>query len=291
MASIIVQLIISGISTGCLYGLMALGLTLVFKATDVLNFAIGEQMMVSAFFAWMLATSYKLSYYEIFPLTILFAGLMGAILETLAIRPVSKAPVFSIIVLTLGVGMVFKGASGIIWTFDTVRMDPPVSMEAVKVLGLITTPLQVLNLIVVFSCIALLFLFFKYTTLGTAMRAAAQDPIAARLMGVNIRKVSLTVWVISGIVVGISGMLFAPLIYIDVYMGWLAIKSFAAAVLGGFGSVPGCIVGGILLGIIENLCGILFPTELKDAISFLIIIGVLIFKPTGILGSVSSKKI
>jgi branched-chain amino acid transport system permease protein len=164
MENIIFQLILSGISTGSLYGLVGLGLIMIFKATDVLNFAIGEQMMVSAFFAWMLSTIYKIPYYQVFILTIIFSGLLGAVLQTLAIRPVSRAPVFSIIVLTFAVGMILKGVAGMVWTFDTVRMPPPVSMEALKILGLITTPLQMLNLLIVILLIVSLFVFFKFTT-------------------------------------------------------------------------------------------------------------------------------
>jgi branched-chain amino acid transport system permease protein len=291
MDSIVLQLILSGISTGSLYALVGLGLIMIFKATDVLNFAIGEQMMVSAFFAWMLSTMYKIPYYQVFILTIIFSGFLGAVLQTVAIRPVSRAPVFSIIVLTFAVGMMLKGVAGMVWTFDTVRMPPPVSMKALKILGLITTPLQMLNLLIVTLLIVSLFVFFKFTTLGTAMRAAAQDHIAARLMGISTQHVTLIIWITSSITVGVAGMLFAPLIYVDVYMGWLAIKAFAATVLGGFGSVPGCIVGGILLGIIENMSALWFPSAVKDAIGFLIIILVLCVKPTGILGTLQAKRI
>ena len=136
------QQIFSGIATGCIYALIGLALILVFKATDIINFAVGEMMMMSAFMAYTFSTIVKLPYYQVFVLTILFSGLLGVLVERLTIRPVFNAPVFSVIILTFGLGLIFKGAAGVIWTFDTLTIKSVFSMEPIKLWKLVITPLN-----------------------------------------------------------------------------------------------------------------------------------------------------
>lgn len=285
------QQIFSGIATGCIYALIGLALILVFKATDIINFAVGEMMMMSAFMAYTFLTLVKLPYYQAFILTILFSGLLGALVEWLTIRPVFHAPIFSVIILTFGLGLIFKGAAGVIWTFDTLTIKSVFSMEPIKLWKLVITPLNIGNIAVSVILMLALFLFFKFTVLGIGIRATAQNRLAAILMGIKVKRVSTVTWAIASMIGGVAGILFAPVIFVDTNMGVVAIKSFVGCIIGGFGSIPGCILGGILLGVIEAVIGYYLPTEVKQVLVFLVLIGVLCIKPTGLLAIPKIKKI
>ena len=285
------QQIFSGIATGCIYALIGLALILVYKATDIINFAVGEMMMMSSFMAYTFLTIVKLPYYQVFILTILFSGLFGILVEQLAIRPVFDAPIFSVIILTFGLGLIFKGAAGVIWTFDTLTIRSAFSMEPIKVSKLVVTPLNIGNIAISVILMLVLFLFFKFTVLGTGIRAMAQNRLAAILMGIKVKRISTVTWSIASMIGGVAGILLAPIIFVDTNMGVVAIKSFVGCIIGGFGSIPGCILGGILLGIIEAVIGYYLPTEVKQALVFLVLIGVLCIKPTGIFGVPKIKKI
>jgi len=285
------QQIFSGIATGCIYALIGLALILVYKATDIINFAVGEMMMISSFMAYTFLAFVKLPYYQVFFLTILFSGLFGILVERLTIRPVFNAPVFSVIILTFGLGLIFKGAAGVIWTFDTLTIRSAFSMEPIKVWKLVVTPLNIGNIAISVTLMLVLFLFFKFTVLGTGIRAMAQNRLAAILMGIKVKRISTVTWSIASMIGGVAGILFAPVIFVDTNMGVVAIKSFVGCIIGGFGSIPGCILGGILLGTIEAVIGYYLPTEVKQALVFLVLIGVLCIKPTGIFGVPKIKKI
>jgi branched-chain amino acid transport system permease protein len=287
----LLQQVFSGIATGCIYALIGLALILVYKATDIINFAVGEMMMMSAFIAYTFLTIVKLPYYQVFILTVLLSGLMGVLVERLTIRPVFNAPVFSIIILTFGLGLIFKGAAGVIWTFDTLTIQPAFSMEPHKVWKLVITPLNLGNIAVSVTLMLLLFLFFKFTVLGTGIRAMAQNRLAAILMGIKVKRVSTVTWAIASMIGGVAGILFAPIIFVDTNMGVVSIKSFIGCIIGGFGSIPGCIVGGILLGIFEAVVGYYLPTEVKQVVIFLVLIGVLCIRPIGIFGTPKIKKV
>ncbi len=285
------QQIFSGIATGCVYALIGLALILVYKATDIINFAVGEMMMLSSFMAYTFLTVVKLPYYQVFILTIFFSGGLGVLVERLTIRPVFNAPVFSIIVLTFGLGLIFKGAAGVIWTFDTLTIPPTFSMEPIQIGKMVITRLNIGNIVVSILLMLLLFLFFKFTVLGTGIRAMAQNRLGAILMGIKVKKISTITWAIASMIGGVAGILVAPVIFVDTNMGVVAIKSFVGCIIGGFGSIPGCILGGILLGVIEAVIGYYLPTEFKQILVFLVLITVLCMRPTGIFGIPKVKKI
>lgn len=285
------QQIFSGVATGCVYALIGLALIVVYKATDIINFAVGEMMMMSAFMAYTFLTILKLPYYLAFILTLFFSALMGVLVERLTIRPVFNAPIFSIIILTFGLGLIFKGAAGVIWTFDTLTIKPAFSIVPMKFWKLVITPLNIGNIAVSVLLMLALFFFFKFTVLGTGIRAMAQNRLAAILMGIKVKRVSTVTWAIASMIGGVAGILFAPIIFVDTSMGVVAIKAFIGCIIGGFGSIPGCILGGILLGVIEAVIGYYLPTEVKQVLVFLILIGVLCVRPTGLFGTVKIKRI
>lgn len=285
------QQILSGIGTGCVYALIGLALIVVYKATGVINFAVGEMMMMSAFMAYTFLTIVQLPYYQAFILTLVFSALMGVLVERLTIRPVFKAPIFSIIILTFGLGLIFKGAAGVIWTFDTLTIKPAFSMEPINFWKLVITRLNIGNIAVSVILMLALFFFYKFTVLGTGIRAMAQNRLAAILMGIKVKRVSTVTWAIASMIGGVAGILLAPIIFVDTNMGAVAIKAFIGCVIGGFGSFPGCIIGGILLGVIEAVIGYYLPTEVKQVLVFLVLIGVLCVRPAGLFGKVEIKKV
>ncbi|MBI5442700.1 MAG: branched-chain amino acid ABC transporter permease [Deltaproteobacteria bacterium] len=286
-----IQQLIGGVSAGFVYALIGLATTLVFKATDTINFAVGEMMMVSAFVAYTLLNVLKLPYYQVIVLTILFSGLLGLFLERLVFRPVMKAPVFTGIMLTFGLALTLRGIAGATWSFDTYTIEPVFSIDPIRLSKVVVTPLTLGNIAVSILLMLLLFSFFKFTVLGVGLRAAAQNRLAAVLMGIKVKRVNSLTWMISSMIGGVASILLAPITYIDTNMGIVAIKAFVACILGGFGSIPGCILGGILLGVMESFAGYYLPTEYKQAFTFLVLIGVLSLKPTGILGIPKMRRV
>lgn len=278
------QQLISGIAAGFVYALIGLAITLVFKATDTINFAMGDMMMFSAFIAYTLLKTLKLPYYQVFALTVLFSALFGLVLERLVFRPVMKAPVFTGIMLTFGLGLTLRGIAGVTWSFDTYAIDPIFSITPLRFRQVVVTPMTIGNISISVLLMLLLFAFFRFTVLGVGLRAAAQNRLAAVLMGINVKRVNSLTWVMSSMIGGVAAILLAPFTYIDTNMGIVALKAFVACILGGFGSIPGCIVGGIALGVMESMAGYYLPTEYKQAFTFLVLIGVLSVRPTGIFG-------
>jgi branched-chain amino acid transport system permease protein len=283
----VIQAITNGVATGSIYALTALAFVIIFKATDVVNFAQGDMMMISAFISFSL--------FKVMPtwaaviLTMLISAGYGYGLERGVIRPIMDSPVFTIVIATLGVSSVLQGAAGLIWTFDVVVYPPLFSLEAFKIGNIAFTPLSLWIIAITMMIVAALTLYFKYTKLGTAMRAVAQNRTAASLMGIGVKNVFSLTFVISTVIGAAAGILAAPILYLWPAMGWVLIKSFAAAILGGFGSIPGAIVGGMLLGAMENLAVLYLPAQFKHIFAYIILLAVLVVKPSGIFGVMIKK--
>lgn len=289
------QQVVGGLATGSIYALVALGFILIFKATDVVNFAQGELMMVCAFFTktiidWLHPAD-LLMWSVVALLTIVFAALFGALLERVIVRPIMNAPVFSIVIATIGLSTLLIGVTGgIVWDWDTYIIESPFSKQPVTLGGVIFTPLDVGIVGVTLGLILLLTLYFKCTKVGTAMRATQQNKQTAALMGISVKRIFAGTWALSTMVSGVAGFLAAPILLIDTNMGFVVLKGFAGAVLGGWGSLPGAIVGGMLLGVMENLATVYLPSQVKHVAAFLVLLLVLLVKPDGLLGF-SVKKV
>lgn len=286
------QHLAGGLAAGALYGLMALGLVLIYKTSDVVNFGHGDMAMVSTFIAFtLLRAQWPL------PVALLgalvFAGLLGIVVERGVLRPARnrRAPVLTLVVITLGVAQVLTGAAGAIWGHD-VKSFPAVVRGAPLCLGpAIVTREQLFNLAVGLGLALVLYAFFRYTDLGIALRAVAQNPTAARLMGISVDRMLALAWGMGVGLGAVAGVLAAPAIYLEPnVMLEPLIKGFAAAVLGGFTSLPGALVGGLVLGVLENLVAGYIATELKTTFAFALIVAVLALRPAGLLGRVVAKK-
>ena len=250
MTEILTSQVVSGLATGCVYALIALGFVLIFKATDVVNFAQGEFVMVSGFISYTLLIRFGIPYWLVLVLTIVVSGFMGVVLERVVVRPIMNAPIFSIVIATIGASIVLRSSAGIVYGYDVLPLPTIFSKDPVRFGVLRFTPMDVGVIGSSLAIMLALFLFFKLTKTGTAMRATAQSQTAARLMGVSVPRIFSLTWAISAGIGGVAGVLIAPIIYLDPNLGFIGVKAFAGAILGGFGSIPGAIVGGMLLRVI-----------------------------------------
>jgi branched-chain amino acid transport system permease protein len=291
VTEILTSQVVSGLATGCVYALIALGFVLIFKATDVVNFAQGEFVMASGFMSYTLLIGAGLPYGLVLVATVVLSGLMGMVLERVVVRPIMDAPIFSIVIATIGASIVLRSSAGIVYGYDVLPLPTIFSKDPVR-LGVVQFTAMDVGVIGSSLVIMLaLYLFFKLTKTGMAMRATAQSQTAARLMGVSIKRIFSMTWAISAAIGGVAGVLIAPIIYLDPNLGFIGVKAFAGAILGGFGSIPGAIVGGMLLGVIENLSGYFFNAGIKQVSTYILLILVLIVRPAGLFGAAPVRKV
>ncbi len=289
------QLILSGLASGSLYAMMALGLILVYKTTHILNFGYGDMTMFSTFIAYMLLTWYKLPFVVAFFGAIACGLLLGVIVDRGFLKLAKEAPVTSLFIATLGIGMILEAVAGWIWGYDT-KPFPYVIKGPPLFLGNVVIRRHDLLVFGIAAAIALLlFAIFKFTDIGIAMRATAQNRQAARLMGINVGQIATLSWALGVGLGALAGVLIAPIVFLDLTrMILVMIKAVAAAVLGGFTSLPGAVVGGLLLGVLENLLTIYMPAALaplKTTFVFLLIIIVLAIRPQGLLGEPVGRRV
>lgn len=285
------QLIVNGLAIGSLYALTAFGIVLIYKTTEVITFAQGETAMFSTFIAFTLLTGLKLSFPLAFVLTLIFAGLFGALIERVVLRRISTVTILNPVIVTVGLSLILLGVAGWIWGYEIRTFPAPVEGAPFRFGTVVLSQLNALILVVTLVLMVVLFTFFRYSLTGIAMRAVAQNRMAAQLMGISIDRINALGWGLGTALGAVTGMLIAPLNYLDPgMMGDVALKAFAAAVLGGLTSLPGAVVGGLLLGIIDSLVGFLVP-ELRTTIAFMLIVLVLVVRPSGLLGKHEIKKV
>jgi branched-chain amino acid transport system permease protein len=279
------QFLISGAVVGCIYALVAIGFTMIYNATDTVNFAVGESLMLGAYFVLTFYKLWDLPFPLALVLTLISAAALGYfVFDRIATRPLVEATPLARIIALLGLSTVLKGAARMIWGADAYHLPSPFPPGVVR-MGPAGISFQELAVVVVTCAIvAGLYLFFRFTWLGKAMRAASQSRRAAAIMGINVSSVFAITWIIGTMLSALGGVLLGPLLLVDPDMGSIGIKSFTAAVLGGFGSIPGAILGGLLLGIAENLVAGYLRADWQAAATFVLLLAVLAIRPTGILG-------
>ena len=285
------QVLVSGFSKGCVFGLIALGFVLIYKATEMLNFAQGELMMVGAFVAFLFVNELALPFVAGFALTLVVMFVFGMALERGVLRPMIGEPPFAVLMLTIGIGFVLRTVAVNIWGTDPLTLDVPYASEVLVLGDLVLS----YDRLVVIGATALvcggLWLFFRRARLGVAMQAASQNQLAAYYSGVPVKRVASLVWGLAAAISAVAGLLLAPINLIDQNMGLVGIKAFAAAIVGGFGSLPGAIVGGLLIGVAEEFVGFYGPAGLGEVTGFLILLIMLFVRPEGIFASLQKKKV
>ena len=219
-------------------------------------------------------------------------ALFGMMTERMIVRPILGYPQFSIIMVTIGLGYFLRSIAGIIWGTDDLKIETPFSQGVLKIGSLVLAHDKLSVIAATVMLCGLLYLFFNRTTLGTAMRASSENMLAAYYMGIPVKRVVSIVWAISAAVAGIAGVLLAPITFVHSNVGLvLGLKAFPAAVLGGFGSIPGALVGGVMIGVIESMAGFYLPQGWKDVAPYIVLLAVLLLKPEGLFGLHTRKKV
>ena len=287
----ILQLVLNGLAVGCIYGLVALGFVLIYKTTELVNFAQGDLLMLGAFTCYMFVVWYGVGYWAAFALAIVAVALFGALLDATILRRVIGQPQFAVVMLTIGLGATFRSFASITWGSEIYTLPTPFSARQTMV-GKVSVSHEYVAIIVgtVLLCAAL-YTFFTYTKVGVAMQATSQNQLAAYYMGIPVKRMFSLIWAISAGVAAVAGVLLAPVSLIDVNLGFIGLKAFAAAVLGGFGSILGALIGGLTIGLIEMFAGTYLPQGFKDVAAYVVLLVVLAVRPQGMFGTVGRKKV
>ncbi|HVX77951.1 MAG TPA: branched-chain amino acid ABC transporter permease [Bradyrhizobium sp.] len=285
------QIILNSLALGSIYALTALGFVVIFRASDVVNFAQGEMMMLGAMVALLLYRNAHLGYVESFALAIVICMAAGAFVERIAFRPLMNAPHFTILLSTVAIGQIIRSAVRILFGQEVSSFPGVLSATPLSFLGLRTTAQNLGIVAVAFATLLAFVLVFSRTRIGWAMKAAAQNKRGAAIVGINVSRTNAQVWAMAGGLAAIAGILLAPLIIITPDMGVIGNKGFIAAILGGFTSLPGAVLGGFILALAENLIGVYISSAFKDAIVFVLLILVLVARPSGLLGRRVVKRV
>lgn len=289
----VVQLLFGGLANGCIYGLVALGFVLIYKASESVNFAQGDMMMLGAFVTLTFVNKdwFGLPFVVGLMIAMIIMGTLSYLMDKLVFRHLFGQPQFAMVILTIALGFVMRFIAGVIWGHDPIALETPLTGKQINfgelVLGLEDVTVIGVTLVLTVA----LFLFFGRTRLGQAMQASSQNQLAAYYMGIPVKRIFSSVWALSGVLATIAGVLFAAKGTVDPSSGLLGIKAFAAAVIGGFGSLPGALLGGLIVGVIEPFSARYLAAGYSQITPYAIMLAVLIFAPNGILAQMQSKKV
>ena len=287
----IIQLLISGLSQGCVYGLIALGFVLIYKATEMVNFAQGDIMMIGAFMAVVFINVLDWPFVPGLLAAILVMAAVGALLERLLLRPMIGEPHFAVLMLTIGLGFVLRAVAGATWGNEPRALDVPYAGIVWQWGDLVVGAEDVAIMGGTLLLCGLLYLFFRFTRLGIAMQAASQNQLAAFYVGIPVKRVFSLVWALSAVISACAGTLMAPVSLIDPMMGFIGIKAFAAAIVGGFGNLPGALLGGLLIGLAEQFAGRYLWPGFSEMSAYVLLLVMLMVRPEGLFATMQQKKV
>ena len=286
------QMVVSGIAVGSSYALMGLAMVIIYKTSEVVNFAQGEMALISTFLTYMVLEYYGFPFYVAFPGALVFAVILGFVLEFGVLRRAKEPNILGMIIITIGLEMILLGF--VSWKFGADQKTMPFFIspyDSVTIGGLFVSSLEVLTFFVTLTVMVILFLFLKYSKLGVAMKATQQNQVAARLQGIRTNRILMITWGISSLVGCLAGLLISPTTMQPFMMWDPMLKGFAGAVMGGMTSLPGSVFGAYAIGIIENLFGGYVSIEFKSVVAFVIIVLVLCVKPSGLFARHYVKKV
>lgn len=292
MLTVLMQFILSGVTIGAVYALVGLGFNIIYNATSVINLAQGEFVVMGGLLMWFFTESLKLNFVVSVVLTLLSVGLVGLLMERLTIRPLKGADLLLMIMITVAVSIVLRGVIMFKFGKDPYGYAPFTTGEPVMIFGAVIQQQVLWVLGITSTLIFLVYLFFNKTMLGKAMSACAVNPLAARLVGINVNKMIMISFVLSAILGAVAGIAITPISLMEYDKGpALAVKGFCAAIMGGLGQGMGAIVGGFIIGILESLTAGYIHSGFKDAVALVIMLAILVFKPSGIFGSKSAMQV
>jgi len=287
----VIQLTINGMAIGAIYALVALGLVLTYKATEVLNFIHGDLLMASSFIGWGLIVVLKWPFWLAVLATVAIAMVFSWVLDARVMRLIVGQPQFAGVMLTIGIAFTLRGLVSMSFGPESRNYPTPWTNQKTQLGGVVIADLSLVIVATALLVTLALFWFLRRTTLGVAIQAASQNQLAAFLSGIRVKRLTSLVWALTGGIAALCGLLLAPTALVDISLWFVMIKALAAVVLGGFGSIPGAILGGLLLGVIEQFAGVYLPDGYKDAVAYLVLIGVLVLWPRGLLGDAHGRRV
>ncbi len=285
------QMVAAGLAMGSIYALVALGFVLIFNAVNVVNFAQGEFAMIPAFVAVWLMNSLKIPLALTCVITVLFMGVFGIIFQRIAYYPLRNRSFLPVIISTIGVGIFLKNAAQLIFGAEPLSMPRPTTATALNIHGVFVDPQFIVIILCTLALLGFQYFFFEKTILGKKMLATAQDKDMARLLGIKVTTMIAITFAYSSILGAAAGILVGPIFFVTKDMGaMIGLKAFCSAIVGGFGSIPGAILGGIFLGVIEVFASYYISSAYRDAFAFIILIVVLLLRPQGFFGEKIAEK-
>ena len=285
------QMMTAGLAMGSIYALVALGFVLIFNAVSVVNFAQGEFVMVPAFVAVWLVDVLKLPFPLIYVVTIIFMGLFGIVFQRVAYYPLRHRGFLPVVISTIGVSIFLKNGAQVIFGAEPRLMERPTSANVLNISGVFVDPQYIVIIVCTLALLIFQYFFFERTKLGKMMQATAQDKEMARLLGIRVAKMIALTFAYSSILGAVAGILVGPIFYVTKEMGgMLGLKAFCSTIVGGFGSIPGAIVGGLFLGVVEVFAAYYISSAYREAFAFIILILVLLFRPQGFFGEKIAEK-
>ena len=286
----LVQQVLGGIATGAIYACIALAVVMIYQAIDHFNFAQGEMAMFSAFLTWQMI-DWGANYWVAFFVCVVISFIGGVAIERIVFAPLHNAPVFTHIVVFIALFQIFNAGAGFIWEF-TIKEFPSPFPEKLPFDTVLIGPHELGMTLITLIMLGLIFMFFRFTPVGLAMRAAAASPESARLVGISVGWMVALGWGLAAAIGAVGGMMIAPVVYLEPNMMLgILLYGFAGAVVGGLSSPGGAVVGGFLMGVIEPLAGMAIGSELKLTVALVVIVIILIFKPSGLFGRVVVQRV
>jgi len=292
LLTVFLQFLFSGLTTGAVYALVGMGFNIIYNSTSIINLAQGEFVVIGGLMMWFFTESAKLPFILSAVLTVLSAGLVGLLMERLTIKPLKKADLLLMIMVTIAVSILMRGILMFKFGKDPYDYPPFTEGEPISIAGAIIQQQTLWVIGITGVCIVLLFFFFNKTIIGKAMRACAVDTTAAKLVGINVSQIVMISFVLSAMVGAIGGIAITPISLMEYDKGpMLAVKGFCAAIMGGLGRGRGAVIGGFVLGILESMTAGYIHSGLKDAVALVIMLAILFFKPAGIFGSAAMARL
>ena len=289
------QLLIQGLAVGSVYALVALGFVLIYKASSVINFAQGELLMVGAYVCLALLTTFDVPFWAAFFLTMVFSVALALLIERLVLRPMIGEPAISIIMITIGLSLVLKSSIAAIWGVEILAFPSIFPETPLKVGEIIVSQVYVYTFLASMAFLTLFALFFKYSRMGIAMRATANSNQVALSMGISVKKVFAISWCVAAVVSAVGGILIGNINGVNITLSSVGLKVFPAVILGGLDSIPGAVLGGLIIGVLENLSGgyldQFFGGGIKEVAPFVVLVIILMIKPYGLFGTEEIERV
>ena len=287
---LLIHQIFSGLASGGIYASVALALVMIYQATHHVNFAQGELAMFSTYIAWSLMQT-GMGYWAAFFLTVGIAFVLGVAIERIIVRPVENAPILSVVIVFIGLLVIVNSLAGWIFSYTIKPFPSPFPAEPLFGNRYVSSH-ELGSMAITLVVLSILFVFFRFTPLGLAMRAAAQNPESSRLVGIRVGWMLALGWGLAGAIGAIAGMMVAPTVFLEPnMMSGILLYAFAAALVGGIDSPGGAVLGGFIVGVLENVVGAVLGTELKLTVALVLIVGVLVVRPSGLFGKVHVTRV